>query len=99
MHILQETSNEDEFLEDCCGNPNKIITDDGSLVCANCGVVFGQRIVALERRAYTNEEVSLRRRTEPRWRNYGPRTIIDPRKGDSSGGKIASENGRLFSRL
>src|SRR6056297_1245223 len=99
MHIFQQTFKEKEESEPCCGNPNKIVTKDGTLVCTNCGVVHGHRIVSLERRAYTDEEVRSRRRTEPRWRSYGPRTVIDPRRGDIHGRKIGGNKIRLFSRL
>ena len=39
---------------------------------------MGKEFVSNERRAYTALEVQNRRRTEPRWRNYGPRTVIGP---------------------
>src|SRR6056297_549370 len=102
MHTYQDQEFKEGAKDDegqCCAHPEKIVTKTGALVCKNCGVVHGQRIVALERRAYTHEEVKSRRRTEPRWRSYGPRTIIDAHRGDINGRKMQSRKTLLFSRL
>jgi transcription initiation factor TFIIB len=64
----------------------------------NCGTVHGKNYVSLEKRAYTAEEVKNRRRTEPRWRKFGPRTTI-PGSRTSSGKGLGKERKVLFSRL
>ncbi|WP_457558731.1 transcription initiation factor IIB [Candidatus Harpocratesius sp.] len=89
----------DEQIQDCCGLPEIFITDDGFRVCRNCGMVFGTEYVSTERRAYTADEVRARRRTEPRWRSYGPRTVIGLTSTDSKGRQLASRRAQLFNRL
>lgn len=89
----------DDSTEECCTTPNVTITDDGFRVCQNCGLVFGQEFVSSERRAYTADEVKNRRRTEPRWRSYGPRTVIGISKTDCKGASLDSKRAQLFSRL
>ena len=59
----------------CCGNPF-IESRDGNEICINCGLIFERTFVGNERRAYTVEEIQTRRRTEPRWRDFGPRTTL-----------------------
>ena len=49
-----------------------LFDEDGQSVCRNCGMVHGNAFVSIEKRAYTADEVKNRRRTEPRWRSYGP---------------------------
>lgn len=89
----------DEKTEVCCACPEVFITDDGFRVCRNCGMVFGTEYVSTERRAYTADEVRARRRTEPRWRSYGPRTVIGLTSTDSKGRQLASRRAQLFNRL
>ncbi|MHA1519918.1 MAG: transcription initiation factor IIB [Promethearchaeota archaeon] len=93
----------DDFDDDktniCCGTPSVFITDDGFRVCRNCGMVYGTEYVSTERRAYTADEVRARRRTEPRWRLYGPRTVIGLTSMDSKGRQLASRRAQLFNRL
>ncbi len=84
--------------DNCCGSPN-IENRNGDSVCINCGMVIGRDIVGNERRAYTAEEVEKRRRTEPRWRGFGPRTILPNDKVDSKGNRMGAKEKTLFSRL
>ncbi|HMF30223.1 MAG TPA: hypothetical protein VKK79_02320 [Candidatus Lokiarchaeia archaeon] len=88
---------EDE--EPCCDNPDITISDDGIRVCRNCGLTFGQEMVSTERRAYTAEEVRARRRTEPRWRCFGPRTVIARIKADAKGRQLSAQKQALYARL
>ncbi len=83
---------------DCCPAPC-IEQRDGDLVCLNCGMIIGRNLVGNERRAYTVEEVNKRRRTEPRWREFGPRTMLPNSKIDSKGRLIGAKGKTLFSRL
>jgi transcription initiation factor TFIIB len=83
----------------CCDNPDLMISDDGIRVCRNCGLTFGQEMVSHERRAYTAEEVRARRRTEPRWRCFGPRTVISRVKSDAKGRQLPAKKQALFARL
>ena len=85
-------------LNRCCNNPT-FETRSSEIVCINCGVVVGKNLVGNERRAYTMEEVEKRRRTEPRWREFGPRTMLSNTKTDSSGKLISARGKTLFSRL
>ncbi|MFX1456855.1 MAG: transcription initiation factor IIB family protein, partial [Promethearchaeota archaeon] len=45
------------------------------------------------------EEIQTRRRTEPRWRDFGPRTMLPNTKTDSKGKSIGAKEQALFSRL
>ncbi|MGV9173036.1 MAG: transcription initiation factor IIB [Promethearchaeia archaeon] len=94
---LIEKSNEQEN-NLCCENP-KYETKDGNKVCLNCGMIVGRSYVGNERRAYTQEEIKKRKRTEPRWREFGPRTMLPVTKRDSKGRKIRPKEQALFSRL
>jgi transcription initiation factor TFIIB len=55
--------------------------------------------VESERRAYSNEEINKRRHTEPPWRDYGPRTILQSSKMDSKGNVLNANTRSKFSRL
>lgn len=68
-----DNSEEDSPSGHCCENPS-VESKDGDVVCLNCGMIQSRNLVGNERRAYTVEEVNKRRRTEPRWREFGPRT-------------------------
>ncbi|MHA1341293.1 MAG: transcription initiation factor IIB [Promethearchaeota archaeon] len=83
----------------CCDNPDLGVSEDGLKVCRNCGLTFGYAYVSQERRAYTADEVKQRRRTEPRWRSYGPRTVISTVKTDAKGRQLAAKKQALFARL
>ncbi len=85
--------------EPCCKNPEIIVNDDGTQVCRNCGITFGQKFIEAERRAYTEEEVQSRRRTEPKWRSFGPRTVITKVQKDSRGHPLQARKQALFTRL
>ncbi|MFX1374595.1 MAG: transcription initiation factor IIB family protein [Promethearchaeota archaeon] len=82
----------------CCDNPF-VEARDGNKVCLNCGLIFERTFVGNERRAYTVEEIQNRRRTEPRWRDFGPRTMLPNTKTDSKGKSIGAKEQALFSRL
>jgi transcription initiation factor TFIIB len=83
---------------ECCDNPC-IESREGDNVCLNCGMIVSRNLVGNERRAYTVEEVNKRRRTEPRWREFGPRTMLPNSKIDSKGRLINAKGKTLFSRL
>jgi len=85
-------------IRECCENPC-IEERDGNKVCLNCGMILERTYVGNERRAYTAEEVQTRRRTEPRWRDFGPRTMLPTTKTDSKGKSIGAKEQALFSRL
>jgi transcription initiation factor TFIIB len=97
-HINRPNLKEEEEAP-CCENPDLMISDDGIRVCRNCGLTFGQEMVSHERRAYTAEEVRARRRTEPRWRCFGPRTVISRVKSDAKGRQLPAKKQALFARL
>jgi transcription initiation factor TFIIB len=83
---------------ECCSTPS-IEERDGNKVCLNCGMIKERTYVGNERRAYTVEEIQNRRRTEPRWRDFGPRTMLPSTKTDSKGKSIGPKEQALFSRL
>ena len=82
----------------CCEKPS-IHIRDGNRVCLNCGMIFQKEFVGNERRAYTLDEIQNRKRTEPRWRTFGPRTMLPNTKTDSKGKSIGAKEQALFSRL
>jgi len=86
------------LIGECCENPS-IEERDGNKVCLNCGLIAERTYVGNERRAYTIEEIQNRRRTEPRWRDFGPRTMLPTTKIDSKGKSIGPKEQALFSRL
>ena len=83
---------------DCCNKPSVQIRD-GNRVCLNCGMISQKEFVVNERRAYTIQEIQNRKRTEPRWRDFGPRTMLPNTKTDSKGKSIGAKEQALFSRL
>ncbi len=89
---------EEIAVQKCCNNP-LIEIKDGDSVCIHCGMVLGRDLVGNERRAYTIEEIEKRRRTEPRWREFGPRTTIANTKTDSKGKALGAKGKTLFLRL
>jgi transcription initiation factor TFIIB len=93
------TNPDDDDEQPCCPNPDIVTNEDGIRVCRNCGLTFGQAYVESERRAYTNEEVQARRRTEPKWRSFGPRTVITGVNTDARGHQLEAKKQALFSRL
>ena len=98
--LLKNKKNEqEEAVEfDCCNN-QIVELRDGNKVCLNCGMIFERMYVGDERRAYTLEEINNRRRTEPRWRSFGPRTMLPTTKKDSKGKSIGPKEQSLFLRL
>ncbi|MHA1718453.1 MAG: transcription initiation factor IIB [Promethearchaeota archaeon] len=85
--------------EPCCSNPDIHDNDEGMRVCYNCGLVLGRSYVSSEKRAYTADEVKNRKRTEPRWRNYGPRTVIGTNTPDAKGVALQGKRQAMFNRL
>jgi len=99
--LLRNNNNNEELpspKEECCNKPS-VEERDGNKVCLNCGMIFERTFVGNERRAYTVEEIQNRRRTEPRWRDFGPRTMLPTTKTDSKGKSIGAKEQALFSRL
>ncbi len=83
----------------CCAAPEIIVNEESMRVCSNCGIVIGLSYVSTEKRAYTAAEINTRRRTEPRWRTFGPRTVIGLNAPDGKGQSLASQQKALFNRL
>jgi len=88
-----------DFVEivQCCSDP--IIDDEN--VCRNCGTVVEKVMQSKSKRAYSQEEVESRKVDSPRWREFGPRTLLGKHgaKTDSKGKVIKSDNQSLFNRL
>lgn len=89
---------EESEVQDCCDDP-QVIEAEGNKICTNCGLIYGKSYVSQEERAYTQEEVKNRRRTEPRWRSFGPRTIISGTSQDHKGNTLIPRKAALFNRL
>jgi transcription initiation factor TFIIB len=85
--------------ETCCDESDVFLTITGEFVCRACGTCAGSELVGHERRAYTSEERKDRRRTEPRWRKVGARTIIPKTSLDSNGHSLSAKKRSIFSRL
>ncbi|MHA1724513.1 MAG: transcription initiation factor IIB [Promethearchaeota archaeon] len=99
-HVKNDKDFQSEDISHFCCCDNQIIESrNGNEVCLNCGMIFERIYVTNERRAYTFEEISNRRRTEPRWRNFGPRTLLPITNKDSKGHSIAPQEKALFLRL
>ncbi|MFX1574088.1 MAG: transcription initiation factor IIB family protein [Promethearchaeota archaeon] len=99
MKSQKERLNYKEQTEDrCCENPC-IDIRRGNNVCVNCGLVFDVHLVESERRAYGNEEIEKRKQTEPRWRDFGSRTILSTSRVDYQGNYLNAEKKTLFLRL
>jgi transcription initiation factor TFIIB len=98
MTLNNQYGIEDDEEEVCCSAPD-IIEEDGQRICKNCGMVLGIALISAEKRAYTADEVKNRRRTEPRWRSYGPRTIIGLNSPDAKGQQLEGKRQAMFNRL
>jgi transcription initiation factor TFIIB len=83
----------------CCETPDIFVTVEGNVVCRHCGSCFGSQLVENERRAYTVDELKNRKRTEPVWRTFGPRTVMSGIKNDSKGNSLPPAKQALFARL
>ncbi len=84
--------------DNCCADPC-IDIRNGNKVCLHCGLVLDVYLVEVERRAYSNEEIEKRKQTEPRWREFGSRTIVPANKLDYKGQILNAEKKTLFLRL
>ncbi|MHA1150185.1 MAG: transcription initiation factor IIB [Promethearchaeota archaeon] len=80
----------------CCPDPN-IVQVDGNLVCMNCATDHGPDFISSEQRAFTLEEVNKRKRTEKKWRDVGPRTLIGRERVDVHGNEIKDKS--TYNRL
>ncbi|MFX1374781.1 MAG: transcription initiation factor IIB family protein [Promethearchaeota archaeon] len=89
---------EEQYEDKCCENPC-ISIRGGNNVCIHCGLVLGSYLVESEKRAYNNEEIEKRRQNEPKWRDFGSRTILLMKKTDCNGNYLKPENKALFTRL
>ena len=98
LRSTKDSPEEENSTGQCCEDPS-VESKDGDVVCLNCGMIQSRNLVGNERRAYTVEEVNKRRRTEPRWREFGPRTMLPNSKIDSKGRLINAKGKTLFSRL
>jgi len=87
-----------EIEELCCNNKHVNIID-GTKVCVNCGMIFDVYLVDEERRAYSNKEVNERKQTEPRWRDFGSRTVLPATNIDFKGNTLDAEQRTLYMRL
>lgn len=97
---MAENDRNTEFDEPgCCETPDIFVTVEGNVVCRHCGMCFGSQLVENERRAYTVDELKNRKRTEPVWRSFGPRTVMSGIKTDSKGNQLPPNKQALFARL
>lgn len=82
----------------CCENPH-IVIRNGTKVCLNCGIVLSIELIQKERRSFTAEELKKRKRTQPVWRDFGPRTVVPRSNKDYYGRKINAKKKSKLSRL
>jgi len=86
-------------IQNVCCNKQNINIVDGIEVCVNCGLVFDPSLVDDERRAFNSKEISERKHSEPRWREFGSRTILPASNIDFKGNVLNGEQRTLYSRL
>ncbi|UCC18830.1 MAG: hypothetical protein JSV62_12070 [Promethearchaeota archaeon] len=91
--------NRESLPEDKCCEKPCITTTGGNKVCLNCGLILDIHLVENERRAYSKEEIEKRKQTEPRWRDFGSRTVLPREKVDYKGHYLKAESKTLFLRL
>jgi transcription initiation factor TFIIB len=91
---------EDDYLNEdgCCADLSTVLID-GDIICSNCGCILGKNFVEEQKRAYSFEEINERIQHSPRWREFGPRTIIPNTNLDSKGQSLEPQGKRLFTRL
>ncbi|MFX1324995.1 MAG: transcription initiation factor IIB family protein [Promethearchaeota archaeon] len=89
---------EDQPVSRCCEDPC-INLRNGNSVCINCGLIIDVQFVEQETRAYTHEEIERRKQNEPKWRDFGSRTILPKSKTDYKGNCLTSENKTMYFRL
>lgn len=94
----EDQENNEHFEELCCKEPD-IAFRGGNRVCLNCGLISDIHLVESERRAYNKEEIENRKQTEPKWREFGSRTILSKDKSDYKGTNLGPEKNTLFLRL
>lgn len=97
--MVENSSNPDFDDPACCEKPDIFVTVEGNVVCRRCGMCLGSQLVENERRAYTVDEVKNRKRTEPVWRSFGPRTVMSGIRTDSKGNHLPPNKQALFARL
>ncbi|MHA1649019.1 MAG: transcription initiation factor IIB [Candidatus Helarchaeota archaeon] len=94
---IKEKNPEEDYW-DCCDNPD-VRPYRGIYVCHNCGVVHGPVIIDAPRRAFTQQEIESRRRSEPVFTDFGPRTVV-PKSGiDMSGTSLSPKQKQKYWRL
>ncbi|MFX1450049.1 MAG: transcription initiation factor IIB family protein [Promethearchaeota archaeon] len=84
--------------EICCDKP-EIRPYRGILVCRNCGTVHGPVLADSPRRAFSEEEITQRRQSEPVYRTIGARTVIPRSNVDITGAPLSAKTKSLFWRL
>jgi transcription initiation factor TFIIB len=101
LEKMRKIDSNPDFQEEqyCCEKPDIFVTVEGNVVCRHCGICFGSQLVENERRAYTVDELKNRKRTEPVWRSFGPRTVMSGVKTDSKGNQLPPNKQALFARL
>ena len=90
---IGRSNNQSSPEEQCCSDPYVDIRG-GEKVCFNCGMVFGVYFVDDQRRAYSTEEVEKRIQNEPKWRDFGSRTMIISNQPDSKGNQFKAETNK-----
>ncbi|MFX1295128.1 MAG: transcription initiation factor IIB family protein [Promethearchaeota archaeon] len=96
-NTVAKENQEDEYW-DCCDNPD-VRPYRGIYVCRTCGVVHGPVIIDAPRRAFTQQEIESRRRSEPVFTDFGPRTVV-PKSGiDTSGASLSPKQKQKYWRL
>ncbi|NVM52653.1 MAG: hypothetical protein HWN66_03035 [Candidatus Helarchaeota archaeon] len=83
---------------DCCSNPD-VRPYRGIYVCRTCGVVHGPVIIDAPRRAFTKQEIDDRRRSEPVFTDFGPRTVVPKSGVDTSGSALSPKQKQKYWRL
>ena len=83
---------------ECCNTPD-VRPYRGIYVCRNCGLVHGPVIIDAPRRAFTKQEIEQRRRSEPVFTDFGPRTVVPKSGVDTSGSMLSPKQKQKYWRL
>ncbi|MFA5304002.1 MAG: hypothetical protein WC393_05730 [Candidatus Nanoarchaeia archaeon] len=79
-----------------CGGLEFMINDNECWVCTSCGLEYEKYYESTSqtdgKRAYNMQEINNRVTHEPRWRNFGPRTVIGEISNDVPAKKKAQFN-------
>jgi transcription initiation factor TFIIB len=97
QHLNSWNTQEHEFDEKCCKNPN-YVEKDGFKVCSNCGISISRTIHSKPSGNYSQYEKNKKRQNERILTPIGPRTIFKTNR-DGKGNDLSPNSLNRFQRL